>query len=628
MGTDDISLLRYAEACAAVAADYIERSTRFNVKDLRVLGARPVMHQFLITIRHQIEVESDVQDYHGTHQPGPADFGSADWKWYQEQVTAQAQAEFIRPETMDALVASVKAQPYAAISSRTCVRTHPRRLFHTYQCSGCHGRGKVTCHDCSGAGEVKCGNCHGSGRVNCGACHGSGTFAQTVQVRDYNGYTRMETQQRPCHSCSGGRVRCSSCGGSGRRRCGTCGGSGELTCAGCSGHGCLTKVTTTQTYTKPAFSGRYPSGTPQHVASALTKLGLANVAPHGRIVFQDVNVIREKSAVEFVYECAMPFCELEVEVRGLKSNWVLFGTTPQIFDAGGALEALLQSDFAQLAAVAGGSARWLPWFHRSAKKAVAPFMESELNQAVIDASVQGLASYAIVERVNRSVSEAYVQQSLLNLKKTVQAGVRWSRLKWLFTFTLLSIPFAIAALAYFERAHRQELFAPATQVLIDAPNASGFLWGMGMMTIPFTFIGWFFARRLSARWLKQAGGKRMVVWAERNGLLMGKWTALTIMVTAATATSAFFNRWPVWIDSAGKAYGALALFQPPQIIAPAPPAMKAVAKKRSVNKRKTATKPAAAPAIDQPPREPEPEPQPQPSAVEVAPDRAWRPVNE
>ncbi len=595
-----------------MVADYIERATRFNVTDLRVLDARPVMHQFHISIRHELEVSSDVHDHHGIHKPGQGDFSSADWKWYQEQVTSQAQAELMRPETMDALVSAVKSQAYAAISTKTCIRTHPRRLFHTYKCSGCHGSGKVTCHGCSGSGDVKCGGCYGSGRVSCSTCHGSGSVSQTRQVRDYNGYTRTETQNRSCSSCSGGRVNCYSCGGSGRKSCGTCGGSGTLTCSGCSGHGYLTRITTTQTYTKPNFGGIYPLGTPEYVHPALSKVGFASLEVHGRIELQEVKVEREKSAVEFVYECFMPFCELSVEVMGLKSNWVLFGSNPQIFDAGGALEALLQSDFEILAAVAGGGSRWLPWFHRAAKKAVAPFMESELNQEVIDASAQGLESKAIVERVNRSVSEAYVQESLFNLKKTIRTATNWSRLKWLFTFTLLAVPFAFAALAYFDSAPRRELFAPATQLFINVPSTSGFLWEMGLMTVPFTFLGWFVARWVSTRWLKRAGGKRTVVWAEQNGLLMGKWTAITIVVTAVTTTSAFFSRWPVWIDEAGKAYGVLAVFQPPQRIESAAPAMKSMEKKRPV--KKIVPKPRAPTTMGQ-------QPQSVPSTIEVAPER-------
>jgi hypothetical protein len=205
----------------------------------------------------------------------------------------------------------------------------------------------------------------------------------------------------------------------------------------------------------------------------------------------------------------MPFCELSVEVMGLKSNWVLFGTDPQIFDAGGALEALLKSDFERLKTLTGRGSRWLPWFHRSAKKAITPFMESKLNQEVIDASSGGLAPKAIVERVNRSVSEAYVQESLLNLTKTVQVAANWSRLKWLLALTLFSIPFAVAATAYLDRAKRFELSAPGAPLFIQVPSTSGFIWEMGLITVPFTVLGWFVARWMSIRWLKQAGVREL-----------------------------------------------------------------------------------------------------------------------
>jgi hypothetical protein len=562
MGADDSSLLRYLDTCKGVAAAYIERATRFNVTDMQVLDARPVIRRFLITIRHELQVTSDVTDYHGVHKPGQGDFGTADWKWYQEQVASQAQSEYTRPETMDSLVHTVKNQAYAAISSKTCIRTHPRRLFHTYKCSGCHGSGKVRCDGCSGSGQVRCGGCSGSGRVSCSTCHGSGTITQYRQVTDYSGHTRSETQHRSCGSCSGGRVSCFSCGGSGKKRCGTCGGSGEVTCGGCSGHGYLTKVTTTLTHTNPTFQGRYPEGTPEYVHAALCKMGFASLASHGEIALDHVDVFREKSSVEFVYQCTMPFCELTVEVRGLTSHWVLFGAQAQIFDAGGVLEELLKSDFDSLAQVATSRSRWLPWFYRSAGRTVAPFMESEVNQMVLDASTEGLASRAIVERVSRSVSEAYIQESLQNLKKIVSAAVNWSRFKWFAVLTVLSIPFSFAAVAYLERDQRIDILSADTHRMIYQPGSSGMLWEMGLVTIPFTLLGWFIAKWISVRWLKKAGGKRTVLWAQRQGILMGKWTALTIIAAAVGAAGAFFNRWPMWIDHQGKGYGIFPLYEP------------------------------------------------------------------
>lgn len=562
MGADDSFLQRYLDSCKATAAGYIERATRFNVTDLVVRDARPVVRQFTITIRHELEVCSESIDHHGVHHPGQGDFGTADWKWYQEEAAVQGRAELTRPETMDSLVHSVRNQAYAAISARTRLRTHPRRLFHTYTCNGCNGRGRVCCDRCSGSGQVRCGGCSGSGRVSCSSCGGSGTVVQHRTVTDYNGHSRSETQHRSCGSCSGGRVTCFHCGGSGQNQCGNCGGSGEVTCTGCSGHGYLTKVTSTVTYTNPGFSGRYPEGTPEHVHAALCKVGFASLASHGDIALEHVDVFREKAAVEFVYQCTMPFCELSIEVRGVTSHWVMFGTDPQIFDAGGVLEALLESDFKALAAVSAGRSRWSPWFYRSAGKAIAPFMESEVNQMVIDATSEGLAPNAVVERVSRSVSEAYVQQTLENLKTTISVALNWSRFRSLIALILLSIPFSFAAIAYIERGKRIDLLSADTQRLIYPPGNSGILWEMGLMTIPFTVLGWFLAKWLSTRWLKKAGGERTVLWAQRQGLLMGKWTALMIIVTAVGTTGAFFKRWPMWIDHDGKGYGLIPLYKP------------------------------------------------------------------
>ncbi|UOD27429.1 hypothetical protein INH39_18025 [Massilia violaceinigra] len=562
MAADDSAMQLYLERCKATAAGYIERATRFNVTDLVLLGARPVMRQFSVTVRHDLEVISEAIDYHGVHHPDKGDFGTADWKWYQEEVGAQARSEFVRPETMDSLVQSVRNQAYAAISARTCIRTHPRRLFHTYTCNGCHGRGRVQCGNCSGAGEVRCGSCSGSGRTSCSSCGGSGSTTRHVTVTDYNGHTRHETQHRSCGSCSGGRVTCFTCGGSGKNRCGNCAGTGELTCTGCSGHGYLTKVTSTATYTNPGFAGRYPEGTPDYVHAALCKVGFASLASHGDIALQKVDVLRDKSAAEFVYQCAIPFCELSIDVRGVTSQWVMFGADPQIFDAGGVLEALLESDFKALADVSSGGARWSPWFYRSARKAVAPFMESEVNQMVIDATSEGLAPNAIVEVVNRSVSETYVEQTLKNLRTTVSVAANWSRLRSLIVLIVLSIPFSFAANGYLQRNKAIDLLSADKQRFIYQPDNAAIQWEMGLMTVPFILLGWFVAKWLSVRWLKKAGGERTVLWAQRQGLLMGKWTALLIVVTAVGTTGAFFKRWPMWVDDNGKGYGLIPLYEP------------------------------------------------------------------
>lgn len=614
---DDLSY--YSTACTKVASDYIELSTRFSVKDVRVAAARPTVREFSIRIRHELEVVADVRDYQGKHLPGANDFASADWKWYQEQVAAQTRAEYARPETLDDLIASVTNRPYATIAERTRIRTHPRRFFHTYTCSGCSGAGTVSCHTCSGSGQVSCNQCHGSGRINCHNCHGSGTVTEHRTVTDYKGYSHSETQIRSCGHCSGGHVGCFTCGHSGKQRCGTCGGTGRLTCSSCAGHGCLTKVTATHTYTCPRFSGHYPAETPDYVHKALCKAGFSSLAKHGRITLRQVVEDRDNSAVDFVYDCTMPFCELEVEVMGIRSHWVLFGTEPLIFDAGGALEALLKSDFEQLRSTANGHMRWLPWFHASARKAVAPFMESELNQEIVKADTAGLTMEGIFEQVNRSVSETYIRDTLHNLQTSVKVAAYWSRVKWMLVFMLLSLPFAVLASAYLQRQRPLDVFTPTAQVFIYLPTSSGVQWELGLLTIPLTLFGWFFAKWMSLRWLKKSGGKITVAWAQRRGLLLGKWTAITMIATVIGTTGAVFNRWPLWIDMSGKAYARFALFPPPHLIEPLPPTTRITEKKRP--RKKSAKK-----AVHKHPPAQAPEPLPIPQD-EPASDGSWEPAS-
>lgn len=301
----------------------------------------------------------------------------------------------------------------------------------------------------------------------------------------------------------------------------------------------------------------------------MTRAGFPALARHGDITLQDVMAPSGTPAAEFVYTCTMPFCEMTVELRGKLSHWVLFGRAPQILDAGGVLENLLEADAGQLHEMASGRARWLPWFQVSAQQTMANFLASDLNQEIIKGDTEGLKPYAIRERVKRSVSESYVKRSLEDLHALVAATARWSRVAWVLAFILLALPFALVASACLH-TERIDVAAPASQFFLYAPDPSGILWDMGWLTLPLTLPGWFVARWLSTRWLRRAGGTAAVAWAGHRGLVMGKWTALAVIASALGVTGMAFNRWPLWIDGAGKAYGALSLFQAPHLVEPVP----------------------------------------------------------
>lgn len=534
MGNQD-DLMRYSALCTQAAAAHIERSTRFKVNNLRVLDARPTVQTFTIDIRHVLEVHAEAQDCPGAIRPGDDDVVVVDLDAYLQQVALQTQAERTRTATLDSLIATVEREAYAAIAKRTCIRTHPQRLFHTHTCAGCAGAGAVACDDCSGDGWATCTWCHGSGDTSCHSCQGAGVRTTTQTVRNSDGDTGTEICTEPCLACSGGQVTCSWCSGSGRKSCSSCHGSGRLTCSTCEGHGCLTRITTTRTYTHPRFHARYPDRTPRYVDAAVRKTGYAELGRHAQVELRELIDSRDEAAAEFVYACSMPFCELTAELMDCRSEWVLFGTDAQVFDAGGVLETLLLEDFDRLLAMSRSWVRWLPWFHITAQEALTPFLASALNQDIICADRAGMKPPSIREQIARSVSQDYIEETLDALHRAVQAAAHWSRAVWACVLVLLSLPFALVASA-----------------VLHLPAPSGILWPMGWLTLPFTLPGCLLAHWMSRRWLKRAGGTDAVAWAEHRRLLPGIWTFVAVVAAAAVLTGAAFNCWPLRIDADGE----------------------------------------------------------------------------
>lgn len=563
------SLSQYSNACQIVADEYIERSTRFGATDLKVLEALPTVRRFKVKVLHSLEVISEAKDYQGVIEAEDGDFSTADWSWYQQEVQKQAKAELARVKTLEDLVIAVKTQPYAAISDKSRIRSHPRRLFHTYKCGECHGYGQVTCHGCNGSGTVGCSGCGGDGRVSCSWCYGSGSVSEQHQVRDYTGHYRTETRYRSCYHCSGGRVTCSGCGGSGRNTCRACSGSGHVTCRTCAGHGYLTRITSTSTYTALEFSGLYSQGTPDYVHEALCRAGFPNLEQYGVIEFDGVDMIHEHARADFTYVSIMYFCELSLEITGHQSTWVMYGSPPRIHDVGGILEALLKDDFARLEALGTGWSRMFPWFHHRARRAVVPFMKSEIHQEMVNADYQGFSPSVIAEKVNRSLSEEYINRSLTRLRQTVQTAARWSSLKWTIGIALSSIPLIVSAVTFMERLKLHTMLITQDHLVIfpwiSDPQP---IWTIGGITIPLSFSGWLFAKWASKRWIRYSGGKQLVDWASRKGVLVGKRTAAAAIVLSALVAIGFFSMWPMWIDREGKLYGTLAVFQAPQIMEP------------------------------------------------------------
>jgi hypothetical protein len=567
VGADE-NLEHYLDACRGAVLDYARRVVGAEGVDVHIGAARASLQQLTVTVTHKLEVSATVAEVPGRQAPGPDDLEISQESRYRAEVQAQSQAERNRAETIDALLAAVRAEGYGARGERACLRTHPRRLLRSCTCKACRGHGEVTCDECRGTRTVRCGDCRGDGRVQCGACNGSGNVSETVSVTEDDGSSRSETRQVRC-DCSSGQVTCSACSGSGNRTCGTCDGKSVIGCAACAGHGSVTSITTIRTDAVPSFRVARPAGSPAYVVPALEKAGLAQLARHGRVTLRDATADRVNAAVVAVYDCALPFCELTVEVLGRPTRWILFGETPQVAEAGGAERILLQADFDALAALPGSAVRWSPLFYRAAGRVVGRFMAAQPNQVIVEGDAAGDSVDAVVARLGGAVSPEYVQAALRSLRGTVAIATRWSRLKSAVGLAALALPLAIPIVCLPDHGVYRTVTQAAPRYLLDTNSAGGFHWPMALATLLLTVPGWLAARWLARRWLRRAGGPRLLAWARGHKLLMGWKSGLSGAGAVAVLAGAVYGHWPLWIDGQGKVYGVLPLYAAPLVVAPA-----------------------------------------------------------
>lgn len=588
LGLQDVGQREYAERCQAAAADFLERSTRFNAKASSFPAASARIVDFDVHVSHELSVEVEQALAKGPYsrQTGrnASDVLHSDRGLFEQTVEAQKAEELARPETREALAAHVMKGGYASLWERTLIRTHPQRLVLEHDCDACRGKGQVECGKCRGRGKVNCFRCNGRGTNNCSACGGSGQESYTVEVSTGGGQHSTESRSRACGSChGGGSERCTSCGGSGDERCGNCRGSGRVDCKKCDATGRMTLVSSTHTLATPSFLGSFPAGSPDFLEAAVQRLGLEELGDHADISLAQVarpwNAQRVGTAgPRFSYTCKMPVCEMDLRIGGASSRWVFAGRNQVIHDAGGALEALLKADAELVAGLGASSARWRPTFARKAKPVLKPFMESEINQQIAVLAAGRADAREIFERTSRAVSTEYVERTTASLRSIVRAVVGWERASFVGVVVLLT-PWAYLGLRLLLDAKElPAVVLPQTRVPIfegDAPR--DYVWAAAAAVLVAVIAGPL--HRLRARaWFTRVGGDHLLRFATAQGHIVGKWVAMLAIILGFAGAAAKAQKIPAWLDSEGRVYGVLKVREP--AVAPAPPpAPKAVPKR-------------------------------------------------
>ncbi len=190
----------------------------------------------------------------------------------------------------------------------------PQRWHFFEACSHCGGSGRRRCGACD-SGWVTCSSCGGSAQGRCSSCSGAGKV-NGGYAKDSFGNLFMQVVTCPfCHGggkgpygscgayCSGGKVRCSSCGGTGSVQCGTCGATGSLT------HAIQAHLTGTA-----SRKMSHAADGPEAFRAAIDGLGILAVAGMAE---RRVSVGRWRGGASIHVACTLPHVRAEMSCRGV-----------------------------------------------------------------------------------------------------------------------------------------------------------------------------------------------------------------------------------------------------------------------------------------------------------------------
>ncbi len=187
-----------------------------------------------------------------------------------------------------------------------------------------------------------------------------------------------------CYTCTGGKVNCGHCSGSGNQRCSPCDGTGETT-----------RITRLASVAVPRYQLIYHrEDVPTFIKDGLYKAGIPELASYGAVKLADSSIDEGLRNVNFIYNASVPFARFTSQLRQTQLakqpvNWIVYGRHPQILDAGHIVELMLKNDLNELVYRSTKGKLLNPLVAAVSRKTVATFMESEAHQDMLDANRAG-----------------------------------------------------------------------------------------------------------------------------------------------------------------------------------------------------------------------------------------------
>jgi hypothetical protein len=315
-------------------------------------------------------------------------------------------------------------------------------------CGVCSGKGEVTCGGCNGARRVTCTTCGGSGRRSCGQCNGQGQqTCRSCAGMGYRLHDRQESyhdpvtnttqyrtvQDRVTCSCSGGRVTCSGCGGSGTNTCMGCGGDGQINCSRCNARGVETCGACTGTgrhfqviqlscaiSESLVISPRTSESDVLNVLGKLTTMeALLGYSLTSRAIAEaNADTMRRDTiATTPVTTISIAVGQKMARIRG-------FGPAQDVHDFGNIAGLLLTGDLELLEAALPATRAFPPSATPDMKSALASVLASEVNVAIAEKAASKDKS-ALTRELRGVVSDEFVARAARAMRQGI-GRVYWS----------------------------------------------------------------------------------------------------------------------------------------------------------------------------------------------------------
>ncbi len=537
----------WLSACNNTIQKFVADSTRLQPNQLVVTLDKFIDFDYRINLSLRFDVEREHEEKPGNAVASEDDVVHVERGAYERALKIETSAVLARNESLRDAQKIFLARPYGEIQNAVVVYQHPKKICLTEQCHECLGDGRVNCRTCFGSGEQDCHYCFGSGKV----------------TQEYATHDASSTQ----NSYESSRKNCDRCHGRGKVTCNDCNGNCRVNCPSCEGEGELSEISSFKTVARPYYQLTfYRDDDPEFILDGLHKVGVANLSQLGAVQFGENNIDYINRTVSITYNANIPFARFESTLpqsADTPINWVLYGTTPQILDAGHVLEVLLQRDLDALTQQAAPMKLLNPRVASRSRQAVKTFMESEAHQDMLRENRQGKKREVLREALHRAFPTAYLDKALGNLTKLLRAAQYWSVVKW----TLLTTLVIYLVLPFWTLIGKGSGFdIDPLRVYLTIPSRydnNEFLFASllyiclyyGLFVLFGALSGALLSYLWRRSWLRIRLGKPLSKWGVETGTVRSYWLLTSVLICMATMMLLMLA--PVWMTHDHRLFGVL-----------------------------------------------------------------------